>query len=339
MKFATLIPFVAAMVGTASAHSTVFGLWVNGAFQGDGRNTYIRSPPSNSPVKDFETTDINCNSNNRLVASSVNVKAGDTIDFEWHHDNRNDDIIDLSHKGPILVYIAEASSNGNGAVWTKLAHEGFSNGQWAVERLVANGGKHSVKLPSTLAAGDYLLRAEIIAHHESDTSVYVNPARGAQFYPSCSQIKVTAGGTAKPPQKFNFIGGYARNDPGIVFDLYGGNANAYKIPGPAPWDGSVSGAQPVPTSSAVQTTLRTTTRSSTVAPAPTSSSAPVKPPTPSSTSTSTAAPAPTQAPGSGSGVRVAEWQRCGGIGMAKQQCAQGLTCKEWNPYYFQCIKA
>jgi cellulase len=335
MKFATLIPVVAAMVSTVSAHSTVYGLWVNGAFQGDGRNNYIRSPPSNTPVKDFEKTDINCNVNNRAVAKSVNVKAGDTIDIEWHHDNRGDDIIDLSHKGPVLVYIAEASSNGNGAVWTKIAHEGFSNGKWAVEKLVANGGKHSVKLPSTLAAGDYLLRAEIIAHHESDTSVYANAARGAQFYPSCSQIKVTSGGTAKPPQKFNFVGGYTRNDPGIVFNLYGADATKYKIPGPAVWDGSVTGGSP--TTPVLSTTLSTVTRPSTTV-VPTSTSKPVTPkPTPSTTKTSTTKPpAVTQTPGSG--ALVAKWSQCGGVNYkGAKQCAAGLTCKEWNPYYFQCI--
>lgn len=339
MKFAALIPFVAALVGTASAHSTVFGLWVNGAFQGDGRNTYIRSPPNNSPVKDFEKTDINCNANNRVVPQSVSVKAGDTIDFEWHHDNRGDDIIDLSHKGPILVYIAEAATNGNGAVWTKIAHEGFSNGKWAVERLVANGGKHSVKLPSTLAAGDYLIRAEIIAHHESDTSFYANSARGAQFYPSCSQIKVTSGGTAKPPQKFNFIGGYARNDPGILFNLYNADATQYKIPGPAVWDGSVSGGQP--TTSAPATTLSTVTRTTSTA-APTSTTTRVtSTPTRTSTTTtrasstsSTRVPTPTQ----NTGALVAKYQQCGGINFkGATKCAAGLTCKQWNPYYFQCI--
>ena len=78
------------------------------------------------------------------------------------------------------MYIAPASSDGTGAAWTKLAESGYSHGKWAVEVLVANKGKHSVVLPSSLAPGDYLLRAEIIALHEADTNYLSNKDRGAQ---------------------------------------------------------------------------------------------------------------------------------------------------------------
>lgn len=134
-------------------------------------------------MKDVSLADINCNVNNKAVASSVSVKGGDTVTFEWFHDNRRDDIISLSHKGPVTVWIAPRSSEGNGAVWTKIAEDGFSNGQWAVERLIANKGKYDVKLPASLATGDYLLRAEIIALHEAETNFLTNSVRGAQFYP------------------------------------------------------------------------------------------------------------------------------------------------------------
>ena len=43
------------------------------------------------------------------------------------HDNRNDDIIDPTHKGPVQVYVAPTSSNGAGAVWVKLFSEGFTS--------------------------------------------------------------------------------------------------------------------------------------------------------------------------------------------------------------------
>lgn len=60
------------------------------------------------------------------------------------------------------MYIAPASSNGAGAVWTKLYEDGLSGGVWAVDKLIANQGKHSLTLPSWIAPGSYLLRAEII---------------------------------------------------------------------------------------------------------------------------------------------------------------------------------
>lgn len=49
-----------------------------------------------------------------------------------------------------------------------------------------------VKIPSDLAAGDYLLRAEAIALHAASS------AGGAQFYMTCYQITVTGGGSSSP---------------------------------------------------------------------------------------------------------------------------------------------
>jgi lytic cellulose monooxygenase (C1-hydroxylating) len=94
-----------------------------------------------------------------------------------------------------MVYIAPTSSNGAGDVWVKLAEDGYSGGKWAVDTLIANKGKHSFTLPSVLADGDYLIRGEIIALHESDAAFNVNPVRGAQFYMECLQVKVTGGGS------------------------------------------------------------------------------------------------------------------------------------------------
>lgn len=33
---------LATFVASAVAHTTVYGVWVNGVFQGDGRNSYVR---------------------------------------------------------------------------------------------------------------------------------------------------------------------------------------------------------------------------------------------------------------------------------------------------------
>lgn len=86
--FAALASFVASAV----AHATVWGVWVNGVDQGDGRNQYvrkipffstpvsadldapfnqIRSPRNNSPIKDLNSSDLSCNANNRGQASHV----------------------------------------------------------------------------------------------------------------------------------------------------------------------------------------------------------------------------------------------------------------------------
>ncbi|KAG8782510.1 hypothetical protein FRC12_020733 [Ceratobasidium sp. 428] len=214
-----------------SAHTTVYGVWINGVFQGDGRYNYIRSPPNNNPVKDLTSSAMACNVNNNPVGRYLSVKSGDTFTFEWYHDSRNDDIIATSHKGPVQVYIAPASSNGNGNVWVKIYSEKGSGATWGVDKLIASHGQHSVRIPN-IAAGQYLLRAEIVALHEANVAYASNPVRGAQLYMSCAQIAVTSNGSALP-SGVAFPGAYTPNTPGIVYNIYSGNADGYTAPGPA----------------------------------------------------------------------------------------------------------
>ncbi|KAK3906167.1 glycosyl hydrolase family 61-domain-containing protein [Staphylotrichum tortipilum] len=232
-----------AFASGASAHAHMYGVWVNGVDQGDGRNAYIRSPPNNSPVKDLASPDLACNVNGgKAVGSFVKAAAGDKLTFEWYHDSRSDDIIAESHHGPIITYIAQyTETNGASSIWTKIAEDGYdaSTKKWAVDKLITNKGKQDFVLPATLAAGRYIIRQEIIAHHESDTAFNANPARGAQFYPSCVQFEVTGAGSAVPDQDFNFNTGYTYADPGIVFNIYA-PFTSYSIPGPAVWSGAGS---------------------------------------------------------------------------------------------------
>ncbi|KAH7126267.1 glycosyl hydrolase family 61-domain-containing protein [Dactylonectria estremocensis] len=230
-----------AMASTVAAHAQVYGVWVNDVDQGDGRSAYIRSPANNSPVKDLTSADIVCNVNGATkVDEFVTAAAGDKLTFEWYHDNRGDDIIAASHQGPVITYIAPyTTGDGTGAIWTKIAEDGYDGSEWAVDKLIAAGGKADFTLPEGLAAGQYLIRQEIIAHHESDTAYNENSARGAQFYPSCVQFEITGSGSDVPDQDFDFNTGYTYSDPGILFNLYG-SYTSYEIPGPEVWTGSGS---------------------------------------------------------------------------------------------------
>ena len=241
MRYA--IASVLALASSVSAHTLMYGVWVNGVDQGDGRNAYIRSPPNNSPVKDLASPDLVCNVNGgKAVPNFLSAAAGDTLTFEWYHNTRGDDIVDLSHLGPIITWVAEyTEGDGTGAIWSKIDEDGYDGSKWAVEKLVANGGKYDFTLPASLAAGKYLIRQEIIAHHESDATFNVNPARGAQFYPSCVQVEVTGSGSAVPDQNFDFNVGYTYADPGIHFNLYNGYTS-YTIPGPEVWDAASAGS-------------------------------------------------------------------------------------------------
>lgn len=216
-----------------------------------------------------------------------------------------------------MVYIAPTDKGSAGNGWVKLAEDGF-DGQWGVERLRANGGRHSVVIPD-LVPGEYLLRGEIIALHEGDR------LNGAQFYMECVQVKITSSGTTTLPAGVSIPGAYSATDPGILFDLYNG-VKPYPIPGPSVWDGASSG--PAPTSPAPTTTAPVSTT------VPTTFQTVVKP------TTTTAAPpaATTTPPTQVGGGSVAIWQQCGGINYSGPTgCQSGLICQQWNPYYFQCI--
>jgi cellobiose dehydrogenase (acceptor) len=58
-------------------------------------------------------------------------------------------------------------------------------------------------------------------------------------------------------------------------------------------------------------------------------------------SAASSAAAPSASSESSSSTAQAEWATCGGNSDYKGSttCAEGLTCKKWNDYYSQCIKA
>ncbi|KAF8645520.1 hypothetical protein AX16_007804 [Volvariella volvacea WC 439] len=228
-----------AAASVAHAHFTLQYIWVNGVDQ--GKNNFLRVPPNNNPVTSVTSGDIVCNVNGASGSgvATASIPAGAEITFEWHqHDQRTgEDAISGGHKGPVQVYIAKAPSsvaswNGQGAVWTKIYSSGLlnpSSQQWATDVVNANNGKHSVRLPASLPAGEYLLRAEVIALH-----VAGSPG-GAQFYIGCAQVKITSGGSANPP-KIALPGAYSASDPGILVNIYN-NLQSYTAPGGAVWSG------------------------------------------------------------------------------------------------------
>ncbi|CAI6338876.1 unnamed protein product [Periconia digitata] len=126
-----------------------------------------------------------------------------------------------------------ASSGTDGLSWFKVAEDGLDgSGKWGVDRMIESGGWQDFTLPSCVAPGKYLLRAEIIALHSASKQ------GGAQFYMGCAQINVSGSGSSTA-QTVSFPGAYSASDPGILVSIYGptgqptGNGQPYKIPGPA----------------------------------------------------------------------------------------------------------
>jgi len=207
-------------------------------------------PSDDSPQMDVTTNSMACNgppvSGFRSSSQKISVAAGSTVTGAWLHtlsssggDSESDNkVIASSHKGPVMAYMKKVSdatqnpSAGPGDGWFKIAAEGLiSPTQWAVDKLISNGGVQSVTIPSCIANGDYLLRFELIALHSAEKYP------GAQFYMECAQITVTGGTGTKSPATVSIPGTYSGNDPGIKVNIYNTKGQpypaSYQIPGPA----------------------------------------------------------------------------------------------------------
>ncbi|KAF8753642.1 Terpenoid synthase [Rhizoctonia solani] len=150
-----------------------------------------RTPNDSGFVSNPTSGDITCSIGNYLPSSpiTVSVPAGGKVEFLWNS-------WPLGHYGPVINYMAKCP--GSCSTWK------------AADKLAKNNATWAVTIPKNLAAGEYLLRHEIIALHGGSS------IGGAQFYPVCAQITVTGGGSANP-SGLAFPGAYNATDPGILF--------------------------------------------------------------------------------------------------------------------------
>jgi len=202
-----------------------------------------------SPVKGAMNKAMTCGPNAKAASFSAPANPGSTVDVLWTANDRQH----WPHNtGPMEVYLASCGSvacekfDASNAQWFKITEVGKRSGGW-VQQDQFDGKAHSFKLPSNLASGGYLLRHEIIALHLAD-----QPG-GAEFYPSCMQIKVggTQSGAPSPNELVKFPGAYKDNDPGILVNAFGDAA--YKFPGPAVSKLASKSSGDVPTDDGTQT--------------------------------------------------------------------------------------
>jgi len=273
----------AVLVTTAAAHShidyvTVNGLVYPGYIPKLGANNSVQTagwaqtalddgfvPPSN-----YTSPDIICHKDGSPPRAHIPVSPGDKIHMQWNG-------WPASHQGPILSYLAPCDStntkdaDGCASVdktkleFTKiddsapvfLNDSGGPPGFWSTNTLIASNNSWLIGLPTTLSPGAYVLRHELIALH------YANRTDGAQNYPQCVNLWVTAAGAkqraaARPLRKRGTVANglnrrekghlatemYHADDPGIKIDIYK-PMTTYQIPGPT----LASDAKPVPVAS------------------------------------------------------------------------------------------
>ncbi|KAI0401732.1 family 61 glycoside hydrolase [Xylaria palmicola] len=260
----------------------------------------------------YGTSAINCHINAKPGSTTASVKAGGTIDFQWTvwpHDI-----------GPVLTYVAACSGDCAAADktalrWVKIDEAGWdaTTKLWASGKLINNNNTWTTTVPSTLAAGNYIFRHEIIALHGGSSP------NGAQSYPQCFNIAITGSGTDKPTGTLG-VDLYKADDAGILFNPYT-NFASYPIPGPALY-GSGSSTNP---GTSTRTTTTTTQAATTSTRSTTSTTLVTR-----TTTTTTASPTPT-------GSSAPLYGQCGGVNWTgAKTCAQG-TCTVLNDYYSQCV--
>ncbi|KAF2271047.1 hypothetical protein CC78DRAFT_563615 [Lojkania enalia] len=234
----SLILASALAIQQAAGHAIFQDLWVDGVDKG---STCVRMPGSNSPVTNVNSNDIRCNvGGTRGVSGKCAVAAGGTVTVEMHQQpgdrSCRNEAIGGAHYGPVMVYmskVSDASTADGSTGWFKVFEDGWApankgaadNDYWGVKDMNSCCGKVDVKIPSDLQAGDYLLRAEVIALHTASQT------NGAQFYMSCYQLTVSGGGS-NSPATVKFPGAYKAADPGIKVNIHA-TVSQYVVPGPA----------------------------------------------------------------------------------------------------------
>ncbi|KEZ40636.1 hypothetical protein SAPIO_CDS8558 [Scedosporium apiospermum] len=236
MKFLGLLSLLStSLLPGALAHTIFVQLEVDGTTYGVGQG--VRVPTYDGPQTNVQGDAMACNGPPNPTGSTdkiISVKAGTNVTAIWRHtlDSGPNDVMDPSHKGPVLAYLKKVtdakSDKGVGPGWFNIQREGLQGNAWATDKVIKNQGKQVIHIPECIEDGQYLLRAEMIALHGARSP------GGAQFYMECAQIEVTGGtGTAKP-DLVSIPGVYPANDPGIVVDIYSGLRGGYKTPGSTP---------------------------------------------------------------------------------------------------------
>ncbi|KUI69920.1 putative endo-beta-1,4-glucanase D [Cytospora mali] len=227
----------AAFIPAVFAHYNFEALIVNGNIT-DPYEYVRQTNNSNSPITDITSTNMRCNSGGLLAStmaktSTYTVAPGDNVGFTVD--------VSISHPGPLSVWMSKAPDgtaaneyDGSGdwfKVYELTYYEINSEGiQWATYPPGSSGIKNfTLDLPTELATGEYLMRAEHVALHAAEEF------EGAQYYIGCAQLSVTGSGSGTPSPTSKIPGQYTGHEPGLIIDIYYPIPTNYTAPGISTW--------------------------------------------------------------------------------------------------------
>jgi len=254
MKAAIITPLIAGLQ-LAAAHSGVWTVEVDGNnypardTRLDGKLgakriewSFRDSGVPWAPVPNVNDAGMACGAGPVAPALKAVARAGAKVTVQWSG-------IVRTHFGPSISYLAAFQPNtpAQQLSFFKINERGYDTTAklWANEIISKNERKDTFQLPSDLKPGMYTLRTELIALHYAST-------QGPQVYPHCFNIFINGTGTATPTGVV-FPGGYKKNEPGLVTNLFDKsgkpvNWEKYIIPGPPKYAGKYeapTGSPPV----------------------------------------------------------------------------------------------
>lgn len=176
-------------------------------------DTIQRQWPDYNPIMDVTDEMMTCNGGTSAQLSAE-IAPGDEITAKWDQ---------WTHaQGPVMVWMYTCEGDfdacdGKGANWFKIDQMGLNSGplsgeDWGTGKVMQDLAWTST-IPEGLAAGNYLIRHELLALHQANTP---------QFYPECAQIVVTGSGSETPDADFlTAIPAYAtQDDPGVMVSSF-----------------------------------------------------------------------------------------------------------------------
>ncbi|TFL00132.1 glycoside hydrolase [Pterulicium gracile] len=215
----SLVALSFALPSLVSAHGYVASVSVNGKTYHGGTPGHPSGPVRNvntvSPVTSTGDGNLACGPGAGPVSGSAQASPGSTVQFHWVGGGG----VPWPHEvGPVMTYMASCNGpcskfNAAGAQWFKIGQSGKSGSSWPEHAGIKNGQPSSAKIPSGLASGEYLIRNEIIGLQNAMRK------GGAEFFPSCTQLKVSGNGNGKPSNTVKFPGGYSAGEKGLLYDV------------------------------------------------------------------------------------------------------------------------
>ncbi|TVY29675.1 Endo-beta-1,4-glucanase D, partial [Lachnellula hyalina] len=263
MKFQNSFP-ITALLGVVSSHTIFTQLTSGGTTNGIGVG--IREPTYDG-VRISPSCYCNGGPNPTTASSSViDVAAGSSVSARWRHTQTSgsDDVIDASHKGPVMAYLKKVSNatsdTGIGDGWFKISEAGLNTGTgtWATDdlvRVVTSAQHHAPPDTHRSPHSENKPFQSLLALPPGNTYYALSSSRSTQvncpspfWYPytksqqrrlqaelnstylECAQINITGGSGSKTPATVSFPGAYAATDPGILINIYQ-TLTSYTIPG------------------------------------------------------------------------------------------------------------